>query len=82
MISTTDHTMFIKGVFPTVHHYPLKRWKPVIKTEKRKTMMKPYLYIHRYSKKSAFLPIPWNNQYYSSEILPALSISTSAFNID
>lgn len=35
MISTTDHTMFIKGVFPTVHHYPLKRWKPVIKTEKR-----------------------------------------------
>lgn len=35
MISTTDHTMFIKGVFPTVHHYPLKRWKPVIKTEKK-----------------------------------------------
>lgn len=45
-------------------------------------MMKPYLNIHRYSKKSAFLPIPWNNQYYSSEILPALSISISAFNID
>lgn len=33
MISTTDHAMFNKGVFPTVLHYPLKRWKPVIKTE-------------------------------------------------
>lgn len=61
MIFITDYIMFIKGVFFIVYYYLFKRWKLVIKIEKRKTMMKFYLYIYRYLKKFVFFLILWNN---------------------